>query len=603
MARGKNNFWEEVAPKDKRKINKEGFKKAIALFAYTKPYRKHYWIGMVFLVLSTLTTLTFPILIGEMTKVMENKSAYTINQVALFFGAILLLQGLFSFFRVYFFAYVSEKTAADIRELLYQKYIASPIAFFENNRVGDLMSRLSLDVGAIQGVLSTTVAEFFRQIATLILGTAYLFYISWKLSLFMFSTFPLIVIAAFIFGRYIRVFGKKVQDKLAEATTLVEETLQSISTVKAFTNERLETKKYGKLIQETVVLALKGTNLRGGMISFFIIGLFGGIVLVIWFGGGLVVKQEIIIADLITFLTLTIFIGGSMSGLGDLYAQIQRTVGASERILEIMEEKSEVNLEQEIAENKITGKVSFKNINFNYPSRPDINVLKNLNIEIAAGKKIAIVGHSGAGKSTIVQLLMKLYPLNSGQILIDDIDIADQDVSYLRQNIAIVPQEVMLFGGSIYENIAYGNPKASKEEVRAAAEKANATEFIDKFPEGMDSIVGERGIKLSGGQRQRVAIARAILKNPSILLLDEATSALDSESEHLVQGALEVLMQNRTSIIIAHRLATIKNVDYLYVLKNGEILEEGKPEELLKIQTGAYAKMVKLQFEMNTQDF
>lgn len=599
MAREKSNFWAEVAPQDKRKISKEGFKKAIQLFSFTSPYRSHYWIGMVFLVLSTLTTLLFPILIGEMTKVMEGKSQYSINLVALFFGAILLCQGVFSFFRVYFFSFVSEKTAADIRKQLYQKYIAAPIMFFESNRVGDLMSRLSSDVAAIQGILSTTVAEFFRQIATLVLGTSYLFYISWKLSLFMLSTFPIIVIAAFIFGRYIRVFGKKVQDKLAEANTLVEETLQSISTVKVFTNERLESKKYGGLINETVTLALKGTNLRGGMISFFIIGLFGGIVLVIWFGGGLVVKKEILISDLITFLTLTVFIGGSMSGLGDLYAQIQRTVGASERILDILAEKSEVELEAVIAPNPIKGDIKIHNVTFNYPSRPDIEVLKNININIPAGKKVALVGHSGAGKSTVVQLLMKLYDIENGEITIDGHNIGTQDVSYLRQNLAIVPQEVMLFGGTIFENIAYGKPNARLEEIQEAAKKANAAEFIDRFPDRYDTIVGERGIKLSGGQRQRIAIARAILKNPSILLLDEATSALDSESEGLVQEALQELMHNRTSVIIAHRLATIKNVDYIYVLKNGEIIEEGSPEVLLKDGDGAYAKMVRLQFELN----
>jgi ATP-binding cassette, subfamily B, bacterial len=602
MAREKSNFWAEVAPQDKRKINKDGFKKAVSLFKFTSPYRSHYWIGMVFLVLSTLTTLLFPILIGEMTKVMEGKSSHSINQVAMFFGGVLILQGIFSFFRVYFFSYVSEKTAADIRKLLYQKYIAAPISFFESNRVGDLMSRLSSDVAAIQGILSTTVAEFFRQIATLVLGTSYLFYISWKLSLFMLSTFPIIVIAAFIFGRYIRVFGKKVQDKLAEANTLVEETLQSISTVKVFTNERLESKKYGGLINDTVTLALKGSNLRGGMISFFIIGLFGGIVLVIWFGGGLVVQKEILISDLITFLTLTIFIGGSMSGLGDLYAQIQRTVGASERILDILNEKSEVELEANIPPNPIRGDVKISNLSFNYPSRPDISVLKDININIPAGKKVALVGHSGAGKSTIVQLLMKLYAVENGQITIDGRNIAEQDVSYLRQNLAIVPQEVMLFGGSIFENIAYGKPNATLEEIKAAADKANASEFIDRFPDQYETIVGERGIKLSGGQRQRIAIARAILKNPSILLLDEATSALDSESEALVQDALQELMQNRTSVIIAHRLATIKNVDYIYVLKNGEIIEEGSPEDLLKNNSGAYSKMISLQFELNAQE-
>ncbi|MBL0302351.1 MAG: ATP-binding cassette domain-containing protein [Cytophagaceae bacterium] len=602
MAKGREGFWDEVAPKDKRKISKDGFKKALSLFKFMLPYKKTYIIGMVFLVLSTLTTMAFPLLIGEMTKVMEGKSAFTINQVAIYFGAILLAQGVFSFFRVYFFAIVSEKTAADLRKILFDKFIKAPITFFENNRVGDLMSRLTSDVSAVQNVLSTTLAEFFRQIATLVIGITMLIYISWKLTLFMLATFPIIVIAALVFGKYIRVLSRKVQDRLAEANTIVEESLQSISIVKAFTNERLESKRFGKSIDETVRLALKTANLRGGFISFFIIGLFGGIVLVIWYGGNLVIEKEILISQLITFLTLTIFIGGSMSGLGDLYAQLQRTVGASERILEILSEKDEVNLEKQPLPNPISGNISFENVKFRYPSRTDIEVLKGLNINIASGKKIALVGPSGAGKSTIVQLLMKLYNLADGKIKIDGQDIAAQDVSYLRQNIAIVPQEVILFGGTILENIAYGKPDASQQEIEDAAQRANAVEFIDKFPEKYETVVGERGVKLSGGQRQRIAIARAILKDPKILILDEATSALDSESEKLVQDALNELMKGRTTIIIAHRLATIRNVDQIYVIKDGEIAETGSHDDLMTDRNGIYSNLVKMQYDLEPLD-
>lgn len=597
MAKGKSGFWEEIAPQDKKKLSKDGLKKALSLFKYTLPYKNVFIIGMVFLVLSTLTTMAFPLLIGEMTKVMEGKSTYTINQVAIFFGTILICQGIFSFFRVYFFSIVSEKTAADLRTILYDKFITTPITFFENNRVGDLMSRITSDISAVQNVLSTTLAEFFRQIATMIIGIGILIYISWKLTIFMLATFPIIVIAALIFGRYIRVISKKVQDKLAESNIIVEETLQSISIVKAFTNENLESKRFRKTISETVTLALKAATLRGGFITFFIIGLFGGIVLVIWFGGKLVISHEILIADLITFLTLTIFVGASLSGLGDLYAQLQRTVGASERILEILNEKNEVILNQEIEKGNIKGSVEFENVKFSYPSRKDVEVLKNLNLSIKAGEQIAIVGPSGAGKSTIVQLLMKFYQLEIGVIKIDNKDIKNQDVTDLRQHIAIVPQEVILFGGTILENIAYGKPTATFSEIESAAQRANAMEFIEKFPDRFDTIVGERGVKLSGGQRQRIAIARAILKNPAILLLDEATSALDSESEKLVQDALNDLMKNRTSIVIAHRLATIRNVDKIYVLKNGEIAESGKHDELILKTDGIYANLVKMQFE------
>lgn len=597
MAKGRKEVEDELSPEDKKKISKEGLKKAIALFRFIKPYKNIYIIGMFFLVFSTLTTMAFPLLIGEMTKVMEGKSDYNINQVAIFFAIILVAQGIFSFFRVYYFSIVSEKTAADIRKVVYDKFISSPISFFENNRVGDLMSRITSDVAAVQSVLSTTLAEFFRQIATLIIGISMLIYISWKLTFFMLATFPLIILAALVFGKYIRKLSKQVQEKLAEANVIVEESLQSVSIVKAFTNEKLESVRFSKSVGESVTLALKAAVMRGGFITFFIIGLFGGIVLVIWFGGNLVIEKQILISQLITFLTLTIFIGGSMSGLGDLYAQLQRTIGASERILEILDEKSEVDMNKPNVPNPIKGKIAFKNVQFSYASRPDVEVLRGINLEIEAGKKIALVGHSGAGKSTIVQLLMKFYTNYTGEILIDGLDIKNQDVTFLRQNIAIVPQEVILFGGTIFENIAYGKPGASLAEVETAARKANASEFIEKFPERFETIVGDRGIKLSGGQRQRIAIARAILKDPAILLLDEATSALDSESERLVQDALNELMKGRTSIIIAHRLATIRNVDQINVLKDGQIVESGSHDDLILKNEGIYANLVKLQFD------
>lgn len=597
MADRRKGFWEEVAPKDKRKISKDGLNKTLRLLRFVLPYKWVFAVGLVFLVLSSATTLTFPMLIGEMTRVIEGKSKYKLNDVTLFFACILLLQGIFSFFRVYFFAQVSERAAADIRKSVYTKFITLPINFFEQRRVGELTSRITSDVSALQDVLSITLAEFFRQIATLLVGVSIILFISWKLTLFMLATFPVLVIAALVFGRYIRTLAKKVQDKLAEANVVVEETLQSINVVKSFTNERLEAKRYSSALDEVVTNALHAATFRGGFISFFIIGMFGGIVGVVWYGGGLVEKGEMQLADLLTFLFYTTFIGGSMSGLGDLYAQLQRTIGASERLMEILEEKSEVDINREIVNTPVVGNVSYQNVKFNYPSRQDVDVLKNISFTIDAGKKVALVGQSGAGKSTIVQLLMRLYPLNQGKIVIDGKDIAAEDLTELRQHIAIVPQEVQLFGGSIYENIAYGKPNATETEVIEAARQANALQFIDTFPEKLQTIVGERGVKLSGGQRQRIAIARAILKDPAILILDEATSALDSESEKLVQDALNVLMQNRTTIIIAHRLATIRNVDCIYVMREGEIVESGTHDELILKNEGIYANLVKLQFE------
>ncbi|GAB3712930.1 ABC transporter transmembrane domain-containing protein [Spirosoma flavus] len=598
MAKGRRGFGEEASEADKKKISREDFKKALRVFRYVRPYRMQFVAGFIFLILSTATTLSFPALIGQVTSVIQGKSPFTLNQVILMFGGILVLQAIFSFFRIYFFAQVSERSMADVRREVYGKIITLPIPFFEKRRVGELTSRLSADVSQLQDVLSITLAELFRQVATLLGGTLFILYVSWKLTLFMLATFPVIIVAAIIFGRYIRKLSKQAQDQLAAASVIVEETLQSINVVKAFTNERLEIGRYGSSLNKMVTIALRTARFRGVFVSFIIFAMFGGIMGIVWYGGSLVQSGEIPFADLLTFIFYTAFIGGSVAGIGDMYAQVQKTVGASERILEILEEPSEVNAADELPLFvPVHGDVAFNNVRFSYPSRPEMEVLKGVSINVAAGRKIALVGQSGAGKSTIVQLLMRYYPISGGQITVDGRDLANFNVTELRKNVAVVPQEVILFGGTIFENIQYGKPGATEAEVREAARKANALQFIDSFPEGLQTVVGERGVKLSGGQRQRIAIARAILKDPAILILDEATSSLDAESEKLVQNALDELMQNRTTIIIAHRLATIRKVDMIYVLREGQIVETGTHDQLAMQEDGIYANLVKLQFE------
>jgi ATP-binding cassette subfamily B protein len=598
MASNENDN-DRISPLKIRKMSWQGLKITLDLFKYLRPYRGTFIIGLIFLALSTATSLAFPKLVGSIIEVIEGKSKYTINQITLLLFVILICQAVFSYFRIYLFTKVSELAMNNIRSDVFSKIITLPISFLEQRRVGELTSRITSDVSQLQGLLSFTLAEIFRQVATLIVGVSILFYTSWKLTLFMLATFPILVVASVFFGRHMRKLSRKAQDELAAANVVVEETLQSVNVVKAFTNEPLEINRYKTILQRVVDLSLYAAKFRGGFASFIIFALFGGIVGVVWYGAALVQAGEFGLSDLFTFILYTTFIGASISGMGELYAQVNRVIGASERIFEILEETPEVSVEEALAAQTslIDGNITYDNIHFSYPSRSDLPVLKGISFHINAGEKIALVGYSGAGKSTIIQLLMRFYDHQSGEILVDNKPIRDYGISELRRNIAIVPQEVMLFGGTIYENIAYGKPTASREEIQDAARRAHASEFIDTFPEKYETIVGERGIKLSGGQRQRIAIARAILKDPKILILDEATSSLDAESEKLVQIALDELMKNRTTIVIAHRLATIRKVDTIYVIREGRIAESGTHQELTLLDNGLYANLIKLQFE------
>ncbi len=588
-------FVENDLPKSK--ITASSLKKAKIIFKYAGKNRWKFFIGLIFLLLTSITALAFPKFMGMLVDCVNKKDGVLANKIALGLMLVLVLQSIFSFFRLSLFVNFTENTLANVRLALYTNLVKLPMSFFSQKRVGELNSRISNDISQIQDTLTTTIAEFLRQFILIIGSFAMLASINWKLTILMISVVPFVGVAAVIFGKFIRKYSKTVQDKVAESQVVVEETMQGISIVKAFANEWYEIQRYKQRIQEVVKIGIKGGQFRGYFASFIIVCLFGTIVAVVWYGVTLAIADEITVGELFTFILYSSYVGASSGGIAELYSQMQKAIGATERVFELLDEVPEkINSDSATDVEKIKGEVTFHNVAFSYPSRKEIQVLKNVSFKANFGQKIAIVGPSGTGKSTIASLLLRFYDIESGTILIDDKNIYEYDLETLRGNMSIVPQDVILFGGTIRENIAYGKPNATNEEIMLAAKQANAFNFVEGFPEKFETIVGERGIKLSGGQRQRIAIARALLKNPSILILDEATSSLDSESEKLVQEALEILMQGRTSIIIAHRLSTIRSADQILVLDNGEIKEQGTHKELIDLENGMYKNLSNLQF-------
>ena len=594
--------------KEKReKLSKSSIKKAKKIFSFLKPYSAIFIIGWVFLFLSSLIGLAFPLLMGQLlgtgssqesalSSVLEGMSISDVDSVAIGLFIVFAAQALFGFFRIIIFTYVTENTLRDVKQVAFGRLLYMPMNFFNQNKVGELTSRMSADIEKIQGVLSTTIAEFFRQIIIIVGGIVFLVLISWKLALIMLGTLPVMIIIAVVFGRFIRKLSKQAQDESAKSNATIEESLMGISNVKSFTNEVFMLNKYKKAINTIKALQIRSGLWRGVFASFIIFCLFGAIVFIIW--QGLLMTQgpnpELAEKDFFSFIMFTIMMGASLGSIADMYSNIAKAVGASEQLMKIIETENESDLNIGTAKPDISGRVAFNNVSFHYPQREDVQVLKSISFESESNQTIALVGASGAGKSTIASLLLNYYPLTGGAIYFDGISNKDIDTEHLRAHMAFVPQEVILFSGTIKENIAFGKTNATEEEIISAAKKANAFEFIQSFPNQLETEVGDRGIQLSGGQKQRIAIARAILKDPKILILDEATSALDSESEQLVQNALETLMEGRTSFVIAHRLSTIKKASAILVMENGQIMEQGKHEELIALN-GIYANLVSLQ--------
>lgn len=584
------SFWKNV---------KEG----LTIFEFIRPYKWAFIGGVLMLFISSALFMVFPYLIGLMVDASQGEAEYDLSmtQVGIALVIILGIQGVGSYFRVLFFAYVSENGVGAIRKALHLKILSLPVSFFEENKMGDLISRLTADVQKLYGIFNWSLAEFLRQLFTLLVGIFFLFMETPRLSMVLILFAPVAILVSHFFGKYIRILSKERQAKLAISNAIIGESIQGIKAVKSFTNEIYETRNYNRSISDVVVIAMQFAKARAVFATLIVTSLFGVLFLIIWQGAVMVNTGELSAGKLVSFITYTFIVGGAITSIGNFYSEILGSIGATERVRKILQLKNELDLIAKPNINKLSikGNISFKNVWFHYPTRMEIPVLKGINFKVKAGQKVAIIGASGAGKSTIIQLLLKFYNIDAGTIKIDGQNIYDFDIRDLRNKMALVPQEVLLFSGTIRENIAYGKSDASEKEIIYAAKKANCWEYIQSFPNGMDTIVGEKGMKLSGGQRQRLAIARAILKDPVILLLDEATSSLDAESERVVQNSLNTLMEGRTSIIIAHRLSTVKNVDCIYVMDKGRIVEKGTHENLAGKENGKYRELTLLQFDIN----
>ena len=630
MARkSRQKFGQESIPKDempKTKISRESLKRSASLFRYMGPHRWKFFLGLIFLGLTAATALIFPRLMGELMGIISGESGIVLpstlspdggqsnfisaetkqnllnsaNSVGIKLIILFSLQAVFSFFRVLTFSQATENMLAKLRQDTFSQMLKMPMTYFSKNQSAELSTRLSADIAQIGDTLTTGIAEFLRQLIIIIGGMTIICFISWKLALVMLAIVPPVAFITVFFGRRIRKHSKTVQEKVGESNVIVSEGFQGITNVKSFTNEGHEVNRYKKITIEIVQEAIRYAISRGSFFSFIIFCLFGSMILMVWIGVRMTVADELSAGQMLSFLFYSLFISASFGGIAEQFAQIQRAMGASDRVFEVLNEQIEVvnTTENRIRGRlKLNGAISIQGAAFSYPSRKDFQVLQNINIDVNPGETIAIVGPSGSGKSTIAQLLLRFYEPDKGKILFDGKDAKEYDLTELRENMAIVPQDVLLFAGTIRENIAYGKPGSTNEEIIEAAHNANALSFIETFPDKFETKVGDRGIQLSGGQRQRIAIARAVLKNPVILILDEATSSLDSESERIVQEALDKLMIGRTSFVIAHRLATIRKADKIIVIEKGAVVEVGKHDELIAIDNGLYRSLSRLQFQ------
>lgn len=618
---------------DGKKFEWKNWSRVKRVGRYLRPYAWGYAVGILIISVSSVLTLLVTRMWGQLGGVGVSGEATTgpdmmaglqidmgdLEAIGWAILAILGVQAVLSFIRVYLFAHMTENMMLAMRRDAFQAVVSLPMSYYDTHSVGDLNSRISSDITAVQDVFTTTLAELLRQIIIVLGGIAALLYFSVHLTLLMLGTLPVVILAAIGFGRFIRKLSKRTQDQVAASNSIVQESLTGMVSVKSFAGEALEILRYLGSIREIRTLAMRGAIWRGAFASFIILFIFGAITLVIFRGADLMAEGGLASEHFFTFLLMTGLVAGSIGGLAAQFSALQRGLGAIDTLMDLLhEEREPVRAAAELpatgseavhpedlegaaaawlkpsAVPKMQGEVRFHNVAFHYPNRPDMPVLKGLDLTIGAGQQVALVGPSGAGKSTIASLLLRFHAPTAGQITVDGTPLSDFPLTGYRMRIAYVPQEVILFGGDIRSNIAYGMPGASDAEIESAARQANAHDFIAAFPEGYATLVGDRGVQLSGGQRQRIAIARAILRDPDLLILDEATSALDTASETEVQVALERLMAGRSSLVIAHRLSTIRNADRIAVLSDGWVAEEGTHDELMAAE-GLYRNLVQNQ--------
>ncbi|WP_245393730.1 ABC transporter ATP-binding protein [Allomeiothermus silvanus] len=573
------------------------------LLAYTRPYRTELSVAIIATLIGSAFGLLFPLVIGRLVDAsflrIGSADTTVLDRTVLILIGVFALQAFFTAVQSYLLSRVGEGVVADLRRTVYRHLLTLSPRFFETRKTGEITSRLTSDISTVQGVVSSALVQIFSQTLTLVGTVIILFVTNWRLSLLMLSIVPVVVLAAFYFGRLLRKVSKEFQDRVADANARAEEAIGGIRVVQAFTAEPLEARTYADLIGASFKVALRRARIRAIFNPVVFFAMFTAIGIVLWYGGRLVIAGELTPGQLVAFLVYTFSVAGAVGAFSGLFSQFQEALGASSRIFELLDEKSDLpEPANPLKLGSVRGEVRFEQVSFGYGERGV--VLEDVSLAAQPGEVVALVGPSGAGKSTLISLIPRFYDPTAGRILLDGVDIRDLTLYDLRSNIALVPQETQLFSGTVAENIRYGKPGASDAEVIEAAKAANAHEFITSFPDGYATIVGERGIKLSGGQRQRVAIARALLKNPRILILDEATSSLDSESEALVQEALEVLMQGRTTFVIAHRLSTIRSADKIVVLEAGRIVQQGTHQELLAAG-GLYKELYELQFREDVE--